>query len=95
MAIKKDSPYGMRVERRLNQKDFWARIGVTQSGGSRYETGRAIPAPVGLLMKLVYGPKDKAEDLLATLRNTDKPMPRDIKAVKRGAGGVPKKTKKG
>ena len=24
----------------LNQQQFWARLGVTQSGGSRYENGR-------------------------------------------------------
>ena len=27
----------------LNQMDFWSRIGVTQSGGSRYESGRNMP----------------------------------------------------
>ena len=30
----------------LNQMDFWSRIGVTQSGGSRYESGRNMPKPV-------------------------------------------------
>ena len=31
----------IRVKAGLNQSQFWSRIGVTQSGGSRYESGRA------------------------------------------------------
>lgn len=27
----------------MNQFEFWNLVGVTQSGGSRYENGRAIP----------------------------------------------------
>ncbi|WP_024303349.1 DNA-binding transcriptional regulator [Pseudogulbenkiania sp. MAI-1] len=38
----------------LNQSDFWSRIGVTQSGGSRYESGRAMPKPTQQLFRLVY-----------------------------------------
>ncbi len=33
-----------------NQSDFWSRFGVTQSGGSRYESGRALPKPVAVLL---------------------------------------------
>ena len=36
----------------LNQGDFWSRYGVTQSGGSRYESGRNMPTPMKLLMRL-------------------------------------------
>lgn len=36
----------------LNQGAFWSGIGVTQSGGSRYETGRSLPRPVALLLTL-------------------------------------------
>ena len=39
-----------RKKEGLNQKDFWARYGVTQSGGSRYESGRSIPKPLALLL---------------------------------------------
>lgn len=39
----------------MNQMTFWTQLGVTQSGGSRYENGRAIPKPVKLLLKLIYG----------------------------------------
>ncbi|HUO44835.1 MAG TPA: helix-turn-helix transcriptional regulator [Burkholderiales bacterium] len=38
----------------MNQQEFWAKIGVTQSGGSRYETGRAMPRPVRELLRLVH-----------------------------------------
>ena len=36
----------------INQLDFWARYGVTQSGGSRYESGRNIPKPLAILLWL-------------------------------------------
>ena len=38
----------------LNQEQFWTRIGVTQSGGSRYESGRSMPRPVRELLRLVH-----------------------------------------
>lgn len=38
----------------INQRSFWARVGVTQSGGSRYEQGRPLPAPVAQLLDTVY-----------------------------------------
>jgi transcriptional regulator with XRE-family HTH domain len=38
----------------LNQEEFWTRIGVTQSGGSRYESGRGMPKPVRELLRLVH-----------------------------------------
>jgi predicted transcriptional regulator len=38
----------------LNQSEFWSKIGVTQSGGSRYESGRSIPRPVQALLRLVH-----------------------------------------
>ena len=36
----------------LNQSAFWSRYGVTQSGGSRYESGRNMPTPMKLLIRL-------------------------------------------
>ena len=30
----------------LNQSQYWNPLGVTQSSGSRYETGRKVPKPV-------------------------------------------------
>lgn len=38
----------------MNQQEFWSLIGVTQSGGSRYESGRNIPRPVQHLLRLVH-----------------------------------------
>jgi len=38
-----------------NQTEFWSDLGVTQSGGSRYENGRAIPKPVLMLIKIRHG----------------------------------------
>ena len=38
----------------FNQHDFWSTVGVTQSGGSRYESGRSLPKPVRELLRLVY-----------------------------------------
>ena len=38
----------------MNQSEFWSRLGVTQSGGSRYESGRNIPRPVQALLRLVH-----------------------------------------
>lgn len=52
----------------LNQSEFWSAIGVTQSGGSRYESGRNIPKPVQLLLHLTYGTDKQAQDLLVWLR---------------------------
>jgi predicted transcriptional regulator len=52
-----EQPIDVREIRRklgLNQSQFWSKIGVTQSGGSRYESGRNIPRPVQALLRLVH-----------------------------------------
>ena len=38
----------------LNQSEFWAKVGVTQSGGSRYESGRHVPKPTAVLAHCIY-----------------------------------------
>lgn len=38
----------------LNQMEFWSKLGVTQSGGSRYESGRNMPKPVRELLRIVH-----------------------------------------
>ena len=48
------SPKEIRRRLGLNQEEFWTRIGVTQSGGSRYESGRSMPKPVQELLRLVH-----------------------------------------
>jgi len=40
------NPGDIRRKLSLNQSEFWGKIGVTQSGGSRYESGRNMPRPV-------------------------------------------------
>jgi hypothetical protein len=47
-------PKSVRRKLGLNQQDFWSRIGVTQSGGSRYEGGRRMPKPVLELLRVVH-----------------------------------------
>ena len=44
----------LRTKLGLNQSEFWKTLGVTQSGGSRYESGRTMPAPVQRLYWLTY-----------------------------------------
>jgi transcriptional regulator with XRE-family HTH domain len=48
------NPRDIRHRLGLNQQEFWGRIGVTQSGGSRYESGRSMPKPVRELLRLVH-----------------------------------------
>ncbi|WP_373322702.1 helix-turn-helix domain-containing protein [Aromatoleum toluolicum] len=52
----------------MNQAEFWSKLSVTQSGGSRYESGRSIPGPVRMLLHMTYGTEKQATDLLAWLR---------------------------
>lgn len=47
-------PREIRRKLGLNQQQFWSKIGVTQSGGSRYESGRNMPRPVRELLRLVH-----------------------------------------
>lgn len=47
-------PREIRHKLGMNQQEFWGMIGVTQSGGSRYESGRAMPKPVLQLLRLVH-----------------------------------------
>ncbi len=84
----------------LNQQQFWSKLGVTQSGGSRYESGRNMPRPVQQLLRLVHVEqidiqKIKREDyeVVEYLRATKSSMFKDLKkeakdyakAAKKGA----------
>lgn len=53
----------------VSQGVFWSRVGVTQSGGSRYEGGRKIPMLVQLLLHVTYAPDARAQRLIGQLRN--------------------------
>lgn len=48
------NPRAIRQRLGMNQQDFWGQIGVTQSGGSRYESGREMPKPVRELLRVVH-----------------------------------------
>ena len=53
----------------MNQTGFWSRVGVTQSGGSRYEAGRRIPVPTQCLLTITYGTRKQAEAAVSALRS--------------------------
>lgn len=58
----------LRRRFKLNQSEFWLKLGVTQSGGSRYEGGRRIPKPVLNLLRLAYGSSKTAMRAFERLR---------------------------
>lgn len=58
----------LRKKLGMNQADFWAKIRITQSGGSRYENGRNVPKAVLLLLHLTYAPEEQALEMLNYLR---------------------------
>lgn len=75
----KINPLALREKSGLNQTDFWDRIGITQSGGSRYETGeRKVPKPVQHLLRLIY--VEKLD--LDRVRKGDVDMASYLKVVK-------------
>ena len=53
----------------LNQSEFWSRVFVTQSGGSRYENERSVPKPVQALLVLAYGDLEEAKAMFDHLRS--------------------------
>lgn len=61
-------PYAkLRTDLGMNQTEFWARVGVTQSGGSRYESGRRPGKPVQMLLALAYGAEKERKAVLKQL----------------------------
>jgi transcriptional regulator with XRE-family HTH domain len=54
IKLKKVNARKLREGLGLSQAEFWDRVEVTQSGGSRYESGRPMPGPVRRLLGLVY-----------------------------------------
>lgn len=62
-----------RESLRENQSEFWGRFGVTQSGGSRYESGRRVPRPIGMLIHLFF--TERINDLV--LREALKKVSKD------------------
>lgn len=70
------------------QADFWGRIGITQSAGSRYENARKIPRTTQILLRLAYGSERDAHKLLTRLREA----PMRAKYQFRGTGSVAQST---
>lgn len=79
----------------LNQQQFWSKLGVTQSGGSRYESGRNMPRPVQHLLRLVHVEQidigkvrkddfEVIEYLKANNANLLKDLKKQAKAAKKG-----------
>ena len=60
-----------RIKLGLNQTEFWSRLGITQSGASRYESGRSIPRPVQVLYVIAYGTDKQAEAAIKKLRGRE------------------------
>lgn len=55
-------PQSPRKASGLNQTEFWRMYGVTQSAGSRYESGRTLGVPSQILMVLeALGHVDRAQ----------------------------------
>ena len=55
----------LRIRKRESQEKFWSRFGVTQSSGSRFETGLAVPPPVAILLRLYVNGRVSDGDLQA------------------------------
>lgn len=79
----------------MNQQQFWSKLGVTQSGGSRYESGRNMPRPVQHLLRLVHVEQidiakirkedyEVAEYLRAKRPDLFKELKKEAKAWKKG-----------
>lgn len=58
----------LRQKLSLSESKFWAPFQTTQSGGSRYESGREIPDPVQLLLNIAFNPYAKAAAIFGELR---------------------------
>lgn len=68
------SQEALRAYRRVmleNQTQFWARFGVTQSRGSRFESGMEIPPPVAILLRLYFNGVINDGDLLGAQANSE------------------------
>lgn len=63
-----DEVIAMRKKSGITQTEFWSPIGVTQSGGSRFESGRKIPNPVQRLLAIAYGTDKQSADVVTAIR---------------------------
>ena len=94
-ALDKNEARDIRRKLGLNQQQFWSMLGVTQSGGSRYESGRNMPRPVHQLLRLVHIEqidiqKIKREDF-EVIEYLKAHKPDLLKDLKKQAKATPKK----
>lgn len=96
------SPREIRRKLGLNQQDFWTKIGVTQSGGSRYESGRRMPKPVKELLRLVHVEgldlsklRREDVDIIEYLKETQPDLYKSLKKASKTGRGSGTKTEDG
>jgi DNA-binding transcriptional regulator YiaG len=96
-ATEKVDARELRRKLGMNQQQFWSKLGVTQSGGSRYESGRNMPRPVQQLLRLVHVEqidiqKIKREDyeVVEYLRAAKAPLFKELKKEAKAALKVKK-----
>ena len=89
------NPREIRRRLGMNQEQFWTQIGVTQSGGSRYESGREMPRPVKELLRLVHVEQiDLSQvkrvdfEIISYLKESHPDLYRNLRRAARGRGGV-------
>ena len=70
--MKKINPRVIRAKRAENQVEFWSRVSVSQSSGSRFESGMPMPRPVQTLFQIAYGTQRERNDALRSLGVTVK-----------------------
>ncbi|MGL4265305.1 MAG: helix-turn-helix domain-containing protein [Afipia sp.] len=63
-----EAALAMRKKTGLNQSRFWSVVGIGQSAGSRYESGRNIPRPVQMLLRIAYGTAAQSAKQVDALR---------------------------
>lgn len=64
-----DDVRSLRARLELRQDQFWGRIGVKQSAGSRYESGgNPLPLHVAWLIHIAYAAKADTDRLMTWLR---------------------------
>ena len=88
------NPREIRRRLGMNQEQFWTQIGVTQSGGSRYESGREMPRPVKELLRLVHVEQiDLSQvkrvdfEIINYLKEAHPDLYRSLRRAARGHGG--------
>ena len=77
----KQPPKELRLQLGMTQADFWTPVGVSQSGGSRYESGRKLPPAISALLHLVHIQGVCIDDLVGDDRRVGKAL-RDTEPVR-------------